>query len=678
MPPIILSLLRKERDVFSPASSAEALLDENKSMYWCRTPYQDRPVSTYKGRINSQIGGELSHSATLPLDYPYGPVDIYCALDVYYFPEYGVIVSQNGDVYHSAMEETYYFSKDLARLPHIENDNGTSIFTPPDDIPSLDSAIITFPWGAIGNYGHFLLDCLSGLSVIRDTFRDLRDPYVFPALKSWHVEHLDIFGVDYKILDAPVYHIKRVIFSSCMGHFLAKCTEDILLLSALEGDLVENVKDATALSYLSRKGNPKRQFKYEEKLEEILESEGFSIIQPEHMRVKQQIAKFSEARVVVGNTGAAFANIIYCKTDTIVIEVQPRGMHSSWVRQLCLVKGLKWNGYFVDADILNVDRPELGLSFKYNLEQFWTFVKNLIREQGSGRSDSAPIALSSPSNETLLNYGPPPTVVKQGTAHQNSSEQTIMTEEQHLALGKIHDDLTGMWYTDFIKELCKTKGARRYVEIGVNEGKNIAEIECDTVVGIDPNLSLKHNVAKGKRKTELFQVASDVFFRDFDLRQSLGGDVDVAFLDGMHLFEYLLRDFRNIEKYCAPDAVILMHDCLPTNFGMTTRDPHAERLDAEPYRSMWTGDVWKIIPILRKYRPDLRLTLLDCAPTGLVAISNVNPSSSVLNDRYLEIIDEYRTNKLQDSDIVEMYRCSNVLSAENVIGAFNWSLHFSV
>ncbi len=37
------------------------------------------------------------------------------------------------------------------------------------------------------------------------------------------------------------------------------------------------------------------------------------------------------------------------------------------------------------------------------------------------------------------------------------------------------------------------------------------------------------------------------------------------------------------------------------------------------WRIYWTGDVWKLIPILQRYRPDLQLTLFDAPPSGLVA-----------------------------------------------------------
>ena len=84
----------------------------------------------------------------------------------------------------------------------------------------------------------------------------------------------------------------------------------------------------------------------------------------------------------------------------------------------------------------------------------------------------------------------------------------------------------------------------------------------------------------------------------------------------MHLYEYLLRDLIATERNSSPDGFIMLHDCCPFDHGMTTRD-----LDNLP-DGPWTGDVWKIIPILQAHRPDLKIDVLDCRTTGLVVLSN--------------------------------------------------------
>src|SRR6185437_4896339 len=128
----------------------------------------------------------------------------------------------------------------------------------------------------------------------------------------------------------------------------------------------------------------------------------------------------------------------------------------------------------------------------------------------------------------------------------------------------------------------------------------------------------------------------------------LGRPVDMAFLDGMHRFEYLLRDLIGTEAACHPRSLILLHDCVPLNPRMALR----QWLPGGPAETwtapFWAGDVWKLLPILKKYRPDLRLHVLDCPPTGIVAITRVDPASHVLADHYYDIIDEHAATVLDD------------------------------
>lgn len=59
--------------------------------------------------------------------------------------------------------------------------------------------------------------------------------------------------------------------------------------------------------------------------------------------------------------------------------------------------------------------------------------------------------------------------------------------------------------------------------------------------------------------------------------------------------------------------------------------------------------MWKLLAILKKYRPDLRLHVLDCLPTGLVAITRVDPASLALADHYYDIVGENAATVMGDS-----------------------------
>ena len=139
----------------------------------------------------------------------------------------------------------------------------------------------------------------------------------------------------------------------------------------------------------------------------------------------------------------------------------------------------------------------------------------------------------------------------------------------------------------------------------------------------------------------MFQMGSDAFFARYRVRDYFPAGVDLSFLDGMHRFEFLLRDLINTERSCHRRSLILMHDCLPLNERMAERRPRDVPEEDPATRGCWTGDVWRLLPILKKYRPDLQVRFLNCPLTGLVAISGVDPGSNILSDNYHAILAEF-------------------------------------
>jgi len=97
-----------------------------------------------------------------------------------------------------------------------------------------------------------------------------------------------------------------------------------------------------------------------------------------------------------------------------------------------------------------------------------------------------------------------------------------------------------------------------------------------------------------------------------------------------------------------------MHDCIPTDAFIAERVDDPARHPAHPH--WWAGDVWKILPVLRKYRPDLKLLAVDAAPTGLVLVSNLDPTSTVLMDNYPAIVDEWLNIELANYGLERFMR----------------------
>ena len=170
-----------------------------------------------------------------------------------------------------------------------------------------------------------------------------------------------------------------------------------------------------------------------------------------------------------------------------------------------------------------------------------------------------------------------------------------------------------------------------YLEIGVFRGTSFRHVLPDTrAIGVDP---APQNTEPVPPNARVFVMTSDEFFATHDVRAEFGGQVVMlGFIDGMHQFEYALRDFINLERVAGPDSSILIHDCYPVH------PTSAERVRCTGF---WSGDIWRLILILKKYRPDLRTHTLALWPSGLGLVRGLNPASTVLADAYDAIVAEF-------------------------------------
>jgi tetratricopeptide (TPR) repeat protein len=191
--------------------------------------------------------------------------------------------------------------------------------------------------------------------------------------------------------------------------------------------------------------------------------------------------------------------------------------------------------------------------------------------------------------------------------------------------------LPGLSRAELLSAIHNWLRPRTYVEIGVAEGHSLLLAAPGTrAIGVDPAPAITRPLPPD---TTVYTETSDDFFANRDVRALLGGlPIEVGFIDGMHLFEFALRDFMNLERLCTPGSTILFDDCIPADRRSASRDRTTE---------FWTGDVWRVIPALKKYRPELRIHTIAAFPTGLCVVRGLDPASRVIAENCDAIVKEF-------------------------------------
>ncbi|MBD3679370.1 MAG: DUF563 domain-containing protein [Rhodobacteraceae bacterium] len=382
----------------------------------------------------------------------------------------------------------------------------------------------------------------------------------------------------------------------------------------------------------------------EEMLEENLRAAGFEPVYPETMSFDAQLATYASADCIVAMEGSALHAIpLAIPHDAQLIVIQRRHDVPKFIRnQISSFSAAQV--HYINA-IHEIYWPEeradnLGLS-----ELDFEKLRHSLISVGALSSRDKWVAPSSKDRDTSLRQGRASNVRLLTDAQRTEFLQGLrkMKQPQRNEVSASAEDvripsISGLPYLRMLRQMHKIIRPEWYFEIGTFSGKSLRLADCN-FIAIDPKFQLAQPlVNKAGRQMHLFQQTSDDFFASGFLRRN-SIELDLAFLDGMHRFEFLLRDFMNTEKAMKPGGVIAMHDCCPSTYEMASRDQG---------RGAWTGDVWKTLLILLEHRPDLDIQVAKCAPTGLVVIRNCDPGNRVLDDSYDELVALHMDQSLHD------------------------------
>jgi hypothetical protein len=214
---------------------------------------------------------------------------------------------------------------------------------------------------------------------------------------------------------------------------------------------------------------------------------------------------------------------------------------------------------------------------------------------------------------------------------------------------------------EFMTTLHQRIAPRNDVEIGLSSGAGPAGLvgSGTRTIGVDPT-----SQAETSNDVQLVDATSDDFYARADAIAWFDQDtVDLTVIDGLHIFEFALRDFINAERLSSPGSVIVLDDVLPRSKSEAARDR---------YTVSWAGDVYKVAEVLEAYRPDLVVVRVDTEPTGLLLVVGLNPTNTVLSENHDKILAEHVAPDPQNVPHDVLHR-TTAANPEKVLASLVWA-----
>lgn len=153
----------------------------------------------------------------------------------------------------------------------------------------------------------------------------------------------------------------------------------------------------------------------------------------------------------------------------------------------------------------------------------------------------------------------------------------------------------------FITTLINLCNYKSYLELGVDDGRNIVYVATNTnveCVGVDVNQPTSYLGFRFKMGTtqQFFEQNSSMF--------------DVVFIDACHNIDNVIEDLENSLKVLNKNGVILLHDTDPVD---------NEFIDDGGVR--YSANAYKIVDYISKNHTDLNAIVLPIDETGITIVN---------------------------------------------------------
>lgn len=234
------------------------------------------------------------------------------------------------------------------------------------------------------NYYHFTIELLSRIQYI-DKFKEYMSIPILVDEKALSIpqfkEILNMVNENnhpiIPIKKNHIYEIEKLVYPSyntwlpinlekgmktkAEDFLMAKSTIEYIRNRVLKfNKIYEDSLNGYRRIFISRKNAKNKRLINEEEVIEITKKYNLEIVYPEELTFLQQVKLFSESEYIIGSTGAAFTNILFCPKNAKIMCIIPKKY--MFYAYSTIAKILNLQCAFLDAEVI---KKEQAISMEY-------------------------------------------------------------------------------------------------------------------------------------------------------------------------------------------------------------------------------------------------------------------------------------------------------------------------
>ncbi len=274
--------------------------------------------------------------------------------------------------------------------------NGKYIFaTFRENGRTVEKAISMLGWRP-DNYYHFTFEIISRLAFVEQTEKYRSWPILIDScvLETEQLRDLlqcmNFYGHPVISVGARErVYVKELLYISYnmwMPHNFregaAQYPSDYLFSPTVVGNIRQYVLDKYtdqeehgSRIFLSRRKCENQRLINAKEIEELFVEAGFKVIYPEELSFEEEVKVFQSANVIVGPTGAALTNVVYCRRNTLIAIIAPERHKSYFFSNIAYLVGAEF--MLLGAELVSEGAAESMDVFRLNEEKCSRFINSL-------------------------------------------------------------------------------------------------------------------------------------------------------------------------------------------------------------------------------------------------------------------------------------------------------------